>query len=113
RHEVEADPDTDRRHIGLIAEEVDQLGLTALVTYDGDGAPQAVDYGRLPVALIEVCRWQQQQIDHLTRRVADLEQAAGAPSPPALPEPTATPALPKRGPAPVPISTDRSRPRRT
>ena len=39
---------------GLIAEEVDRLGLTELVMYDGDGKPDNVQYKLLSVSLLHL-----------------------------------------------------------
>ncbi len=93
RAEVKADPDTTRRYIGFIAEELHDLGLTQFVTYDDEGRPDAVEYDRLSVALFTSLRWlvgklknerdrinaleatvtaQQQQIDTLAAQVAAL-----------------------------------------
>jgi len=44
--------DAPRRFVGLIAEDVDALGLSDLVTYDNDGRPDAVHYDRVAVALL-------------------------------------------------------------
>ena len=45
------------RHAGLIAEDVAAIpGMEWLVSYDDDGDPDAVEYGRLGVALIPVVR---------------------------------------------------------
>lgn len=65
RGEVERDPETDRWHVGLVAEEVDAAGLHEFVDYDEDGDPQAVAYDRLVVALLEVVKQQQQRLDAL------------------------------------------------
>jgi hypothetical protein len=64
--EVEADPDTGNRYAGLVAEEVDELGLSEFVTYDPDGQPDGVAYDRLVVGLLEVVQAQQSQIDALS-----------------------------------------------
>lgn len=66
RGEVSDDPKTDRWHVGLIAEEVDEIGLTAFVDYDADGQPESVTYDRLCVALLGVVKDQQRQLDALT-----------------------------------------------
>jgi hypothetical protein len=72
KNAVAADPETDRRHVGFIAEELDQLGLTEFVTYDDQG-PEAIKYDRLTAALIPVLQQQQQQINALSARLDALE----------------------------------------
>lgn len=65
--EVEEDPDTDRRHIGFIAEELHDLGLTEYLTYNADGEPEAVQYDRLTVPLLEVVKRQEKRLQVLER----------------------------------------------
>lgn len=63
--EAEADPDTARTHVGLVAEEVHDLGLHEYVTYDDQGRPDAVRYDRLAVGLLGIVQdlagWAQAQ----------------------------------------------------
>lgn len=54
------------RHFGAIAEELDELGLSALVVYNPDGTPEAIAYDRIVLALIPLVR-------DLAARVAVLE----------------------------------------
>lgn len=77
RAEVEADPGTESRHVGFIAEEVHDTGLTDLVTYDDEGRPDALRYDRFTVALLELARRQQEQIADLQERVTRLEGSTG------------------------------------
>lgn len=65
RGEVERDPDTDRWHVGLVAEEVEAAGLEEFVDYDEAGSPQAVAYDRLAIALLTVVQDQQRRLDAL------------------------------------------------
>lgn len=58
---------------GVIAEDLDALGLTELVDYDGEGRPDGVYYGKIAVALIPILKQQQAQIAALTARLAALE----------------------------------------
>lgn len=67
RSDVRRDPDTTNRHLGLIAEEVDELGLTEFVIYNEDGSPESVAYDRLALGLLEVVKEQQAQLDGLTQ----------------------------------------------
>jgi len=54
RAEVAADPDTTRRHVGFIAEDLHDAGLSEFVTYDDEGRPDAIAYDRLSVGLLAV-----------------------------------------------------------
>lgn len=69
-------------YIGLIAEEVDELGLTELVAYqeteDGGVRPDAVQYDRLTIGLLQLARAQQGQLDALATRLEQLEQIVAA-----------------------------------
>lgn len=65
KQQVEADPDTDKRYIGYIAEELDELGLSQFILYDDEGRPDAISYDRLVVGAIEV-------IKDLAAQVAEL-----------------------------------------
>ena len=65
--EVEQDPGTERRHVGFIAEELDEIGLGQFVVYDEQGRPDAISYDRLSVALLAV-------VKDLAARVEALEQ---------------------------------------
>lgn len=65
RTEVQREPDTDRWHVGLVAEEVDAAGLHQFVDYDEDGNPESVTYDRLVVALLEVVGQLQARLDAL------------------------------------------------
>ena len=71
RAEVEAGVATPTLGYGVIAEDIDALGLTALVDYDAEGRPEAVAYDRFGVALIPHVR-------ALSDRVARLERLVEA-----------------------------------
>lgn len=73
---VEADPDA-AVHLGLIAEEVAQNQSLAPLVDLLDGEPDSVKYERLTVALLEVIKSQQGQIDTLMNRVSTLEEKVG------------------------------------
>jgi hypothetical protein len=63
-----------RRNVGFIAEEVDeQPSLRQFVDYDDQGRPDAIQYDRLTVALLELAKTQQTQIDALATRLDALE----------------------------------------
>lgn len=73
RAQVEAGVTEPTLAFGVIAEEVDALGLTMFVDYDDEGRPDAVAYERFGVALIPHVR-------ALADRVARLEQLMEASS---------------------------------
>lgn len=62
------------RNVGFIAEELDALlSLRQFVDYDDEGRPDAIQYDRLTVPLVELAKSQQQQIDALSARLDALE----------------------------------------
>lgn len=76
RAEVAKNPTTDARYVGFIAEELHDAGLTDYIVYDDEGRPDAIEYDRLAVPLLELCKRQQAQIDDLTTRLERLERKA-------------------------------------
>ena len=60
--------------IGVIAEELEDLGLTDFIYYDVDGVPDGVAYEKLALALIPVLKKQQVQIDSVVARLDKLEK---------------------------------------
>ena len=62
-----------KRHLGLIAEDVDAAGLKELVVYDENGKPDALSYDRLSVALLAVIKSAKDEIADLKSRIAALE----------------------------------------
>lgn len=67
-------PDNDSQEIGLIAEEVHDVGLKHVVIYDTQGRPDALAYDRLVVPLVQVVKDQKDRIDALEARIVALEQ---------------------------------------
>lgn len=65
--------DDGRADIGLVADEVAEV-LPELVHFDADGAPAGLRYAPLVAVLIEHANSQQQTIDELHARVAELER---------------------------------------
>jgi hypothetical protein len=62
------------RNVGFIAEELDALpSLRQFVDYDDEGRPDAIQYDRITVALLELAKFQQTQIDALTTRLNALD----------------------------------------
>lgn len=72
RREVEENPDTERRYVGLIAEDLDKLGLGAFVEYDEQGRPDAIPYPLMFLPLLEVAKAEHARVDELTKQVAKL-----------------------------------------
>lgn len=68
--EAERDPDTTKRHVGFIAEELDDLGLTEFVEYNAEGQPDAIQYDRLSVALLAVLKDQERRLRRVEGIVA-------------------------------------------
>ena len=75
KNEVDAPGGTDRRFVGLIAEELHtRPSLRQFVDYDDQDRPDAIQYDRFSsVALLEVVKAQQAQITALTKRLDALE----------------------------------------
>lgn len=73
REAVKLHGDDAALEIGLIAEEVDALGLSWLVDYDEKGRPFGVLYDRLALAVLALAQAQQQQLDALAARLDKLE----------------------------------------
>ena len=73
-YKVEIDPDRlgELQH-GLIAEEVDALGLDWLVDYGDDGQPEGIRYDRLALALLPLVQHQDAQLADLGKRLAAVE----------------------------------------
>jgi hypothetical protein len=62
------------RNVGFIAEELDALpSLRQFVDYDDQGRPDAIQYDRLTVALLELAKTHQAQIAALAERLDALE----------------------------------------
>jgi hypothetical protein len=60
--------------IGVIAEELEELGLTDFIYFDAEGVPDGVAYEKLALALIPVLKKQQAQIDSVVARLDELEK---------------------------------------
>lgn len=69
---VAIDPDITQRHVGFIAEELDEIGLGIFVDYDEQGRPDAIQYDRVSVALVELAKTQQAQLDAQAAQIAAL-----------------------------------------
>ena len=60
-------------HYGVKAEQMAEIGLDDVVTFDSDGLPYGVDYSKFTPYLIAVVQEQQRKIDDLTARLEALE----------------------------------------
>lgn len=78
RTEVAEDPDTEARHVGYIAEELDAAGLSEYVKRDDQGRPDAIRYDRLTVPLVQLAQRQQAQLDAQAEQIADLVRRVDA-----------------------------------
>ena len=68
----EAD-DKTKEHFGIIADEVDAVGIKELVTYGEDNQIEGFQYERLTVVLLKAIQEQQALITALTARITALE----------------------------------------
>ena len=61
--------------LGYMAEDLEAIGLTPLVEYNGEGLPDGVNYEKSVLFLNEVIKSQQAQIQALEERLSALEAA--------------------------------------
>ncbi len=59
----------DNRSFGYIAENLDALGLKNLVIYDTKGRPDAIQYDKIPLYVLEITKQQQIDINTLKQRL--------------------------------------------
>ncbi len=59
--------------IGYIAEDFDELGLKNLVIYDKEKQPDAIQYDKVCIYLLEIVKQQQKEIDELKSKVGQQE----------------------------------------
>ncbi len=62
--------------LGLIAEELDEVGLGFFVYHDENGQPEGIEYGMLTVALLAIARRQRDALGDVTTRLERLERDA-------------------------------------
>lgn len=75
RSDVAKNSQTDRRFVGFIADELaDQPSLRQFVVFNDDDEPEAIYYDRLSVALLELAKHQQAQLDDHQRQINDLNE---------------------------------------
>lgn len=63
--------------VGLVAEDLDNVGLGFFCEYDGDGNPTGVDYPRLSVAALRLAQQAMSEVDELRTEVARLSSLVG------------------------------------
>jgi hypothetical protein len=66
--------DDETEDIGVIAEELEALGLTDFIYYDAEGVPDGVAYEKLALLLIPVLKSQAEKLDALEARLDRLEK---------------------------------------
>jgi hypothetical protein len=69
--------DPSENHIGLIAEEMHDIGLNHLVIYDQENRPEAVFYNRVSLYLLGIVKEQDKELNEMKSRLAALETAMG------------------------------------
>lgn len=68
-YKSKAKGDGDRDYAGLIAEDVDKLGLKEFVAYDNKGRPDQVYYQHMIALLVSAIQEQQKQINFLKKKL--------------------------------------------
>lgn len=63
--------------VGLIAEDLDDVGLGFFCEYDGEGNPTGVDYPKLSVAALRLAQQGMDEVDELRAEVARLSSLVG------------------------------------
>jgi hypothetical protein len=78
---LEAEPVTytrpgqpDRWEIGYIAEDMHELGLTNLVSYDAEGRPEGYNYDKSTLYLVAIAKAQRQKLLEQQARLTALEE---------------------------------------
>lgn len=71
-HDPEPEPPV-RRYVGLVAEEVDELGLGELVQYGPDGEVESLMYDRITLGLLQLVGGLEDRLKRAEQRLASLE----------------------------------------
>jgi hypothetical protein len=67
--------DGDKQFVGLIAEEIHDLGLTEFVNYNEEGLPNSLSYPNMVALAFKAIQEQQTQIEILKTKIEILEQS--------------------------------------
>ena len=67
--------DGDKQFVGLIAEEIHDLGLTEFVNYNEEGLPNSLSYPNMIALAFKAIQEQQSQIETLKSKIEILEQS--------------------------------------
>ena len=68
-------PENTKPILGLIAEDLDEIGLTELVNYNNDNLPESISYDKINVLLINKIKNLKSRNDEINRRISLLETA--------------------------------------
>jgi hypothetical protein len=63
----------NRREIGYIAEDLDDIGLKDLLYYNKDKQPESIHYDKIPLYLLEIVKVQQKELADLKKELAELK----------------------------------------
>ena len=66
--------ENETKDVGVIAEELEALGLTDFIYYDGEGVPDGVAYEKLALLLIPVLKQQAEKLSTFEARLDKLEK---------------------------------------
>lgn len=77
--DVTADPDTNKRYVGLIADEIAEFPtLRQFVDFDPDGNPDSIQYDRFSVALLAVAQDNRRRMDERDQEIAAMQEQIDA-----------------------------------
>jgi hypothetical protein len=75
RGEVEQNPETQRRFVGFIAEELAEIpSLRQFVRFNSEDEPESIYYDRLVVGVVELVKTQQDELNSLKTQVQELSE---------------------------------------
>jgi len=76
---MDPDADTERRFVGFVAEELYEIpSMRQFVNVDEDGQPDSIETDRISVALLELAKSQQKQLDVQADQIAALTKRLDA-----------------------------------
>jgi hypothetical protein len=59
---------------GYIAEDLQELGVEEVLSYDKDGLPDGIDYGAFSMLVLELAKVRQTEIDYLKEEIKRLKE---------------------------------------